>query len=218
MPLMPHLDTADKGSSALAALSGVGDHGEALERVYRERSVAFRNALAVVAGGHEQARDAVQEAFAVALRERARFRGEGPLEAIIRSDAMSAETQNSEYGCLQGLPHRRSRRGDSNPGPHHYEVFSESPPTRMVKPRAARSIDCVCHPCANLRGAADRRALRGASGSRRPPPSGSVEASGDSGRWAVAEALCRSLLLAACGSSGSNHAPAVQLRGAWASD
>ena len=54
-----------------------------IERVYRERYVGFRNALVTVTGSHDAARDAVQEAFARALRERAGFRGEGPLEAWI---------------------------------------------------------------------------------------------------------------------------------------
>jgi RNA polymerase sigma factor (sigma-70 family) len=54
-----------------------------IEWVYRERYAGFRNALATVTGSHESARDAVQEGFARALRERASFRGEGRLEAWI---------------------------------------------------------------------------------------------------------------------------------------
>jgi RNA polymerase sigma factor (sigma-70 family) len=61
----------------------VNDLPESLEHVYRERAVAFRNALALVAGSYEVAGDAVQEAFAIALRERARFRGDGPIEAWV---------------------------------------------------------------------------------------------------------------------------------------
>jgi RNA polymerase sigma factor (sigma-70 family) len=92
---MPHLDAAAKGSDSLVPLSRVEGHAEALERVYRERSVAFRNALAVVSGGHEQARDAVQEAFAVALREQARFRGDGPLEAWVFRIALRLARRDS---------------------------------------------------------------------------------------------------------------------------
>jgi len=55
----------------------------AIERVYRERYIGFRNALVTVTGSYDSARDAGQEAFARALRERASFRGEGPLEAWI---------------------------------------------------------------------------------------------------------------------------------------
>jgi RNA polymerase sigma factor (sigma-70 family) len=61
----------------------VNDLSEALEQAYRERAVAFRNALALVAGSYELAGDVVQEAFAIALRERARFRGDGPIEAWV---------------------------------------------------------------------------------------------------------------------------------------
>jgi RNA polymerase sigma factor (sigma-70 family) len=47
---------------------------EPLEKLYRDRYIGFRNALAPIAGSHEAARDAVQEAFAVALRERRTLR------------------------------------------------------------------------------------------------------------------------------------------------
>ena len=40
-----------------------------LEQLYRDLYIGFRNALAPIAGRREAARDAVQEAFAVALRE-----------------------------------------------------------------------------------------------------------------------------------------------------
>lgn len=100
MPLIAHLGVAAKGSGALAPLSRVEGQAEALERVYRERSVAFRNALSVVAGGHEQARDAVQEAFAVALREQTRFRGDGPLEAWVFRIALRLARRESQRGNL----------------------------------------------------------------------------------------------------------------------
>jgi RNA polymerase sigma-70 factor, ECF subfamily len=61
-----------------------------IERVYRERYVGFRNALATVTGDYESARDAVQEGFARAFRERGRFRGEAPLEAWIFRIALRA--------------------------------------------------------------------------------------------------------------------------------
>ena len=59
------------------------ERAAAIERVYRERYVGFRNALATVTGSYDSARDAVQEAFARALRERRSFRGEGSLEGWI---------------------------------------------------------------------------------------------------------------------------------------
>ena len=54
-----------------------------IELLYRERYGAFRNGLAPVCGGFERAHDVVQEAFARALRERTRFRGEGSLEGWV---------------------------------------------------------------------------------------------------------------------------------------
>jgi RNA polymerase sigma-70 factor (ECF subfamily) len=47
---------------------------EALEELYRERYLGFRNALAPIVGSREAAHDVVQEAFAVALRERRKLR------------------------------------------------------------------------------------------------------------------------------------------------
>ena len=70
----------------------------AIERVYRERYAGFRNALATVTGSHETARDAVQEAFARALRERHRFRGEAPLEAWIFRIALRSALEARRNG------------------------------------------------------------------------------------------------------------------------
>jgi RNA polymerase sigma factor (sigma-70 family) len=56
---------------------------EALEQLYREHYVSFRNGLAPVVGSYEEARDVVQEAFARALRSRGEFRGEGSLLAWV---------------------------------------------------------------------------------------------------------------------------------------
>ena len=65
-------------------LSGVVDaREEAIEHLYRERFVGFRNALATVTGDHDTARDAVQEGFARALAARGQYRGEAPLAAWV---------------------------------------------------------------------------------------------------------------------------------------
>ena len=47
---------------------------EPLEQLYRDRYLGFRNALAPIAGSADAAHDVVQEAFAVALRERRKLR------------------------------------------------------------------------------------------------------------------------------------------------
>src|SRR5256885_11776272 len=55
----------------------------ALQDLYEERYVAFRNALATVTGSRDSARDAVQEAFTRALAQRHRYRDEAPLAAWV---------------------------------------------------------------------------------------------------------------------------------------
>ena len=52
-----------------------------IETVYRTRLPEFRRVSAAIIGDRELALDAVQEGFALAVRQRASFRGEGPLEA-----------------------------------------------------------------------------------------------------------------------------------------
>src|SRR3954469_8323415 len=47
---------------------------EQLEQLYRDRYTGFRNALAPITGSRESARDIVQEAFAIALRDRRQLR------------------------------------------------------------------------------------------------------------------------------------------------
>jgi RNA polymerase sigma-70 factor (ECF subfamily) len=56
---------------------------EALELLYRERFHQFVRVAQAITRSQEAAVDAVQEAFASALRDRAAFRGEGRLEAWV---------------------------------------------------------------------------------------------------------------------------------------
>ena len=60
----------------------MGVDKDSIAAVYRRRYVGFAAALATVTGDAEAGRDAVQEGFALALRERSKFRG-GSLEAWI---------------------------------------------------------------------------------------------------------------------------------------
>ena len=54
-----------------------------LEALYRSRLPEFRRVAAGIAGDVDLGRDAVQEAFAKAVRNRRRFRGSGTLEAWV---------------------------------------------------------------------------------------------------------------------------------------
>ena len=55
----------------------------ALEQLYRDRYHNYRDIMAGVVGSHDLAREVVQEAFARALREQRKFRGDGSLEAWV---------------------------------------------------------------------------------------------------------------------------------------
>jgi RNA polymerase sigma-70 factor (ECF subfamily) len=55
----------------------VKGNAEALEQLYRDRYRDYRDIMAGVVGSHDLAREVVQEAFARALREQRKFRGEG---------------------------------------------------------------------------------------------------------------------------------------------
>jgi RNA polymerase sigma-70 factor (ECF subfamily) len=52
-----------------------------IERVYRTRLEEYRRVATALLGDADAARDAVQDAFASAVRSRKSFRGDGPLEA-----------------------------------------------------------------------------------------------------------------------------------------
>ena len=69
-----------------------------IERAYRERFVGFRNALVTVTGSREAARDAVQEAFARALRSREQLRDKGSLEAWIFRIALRSALETRRNG------------------------------------------------------------------------------------------------------------------------
>jgi RNA polymerase sigma-70 factor, ECF subfamily len=76
------------------------EKGRPIERLYRERYVGFRNAVATVSGDYESARDAVQEGFGRAFRSREQFRGEGSLESWVWRIVMRAALERRGSGEL----------------------------------------------------------------------------------------------------------------------
>jgi len=68
---------------ASSLFPSMDERARAIERLYRERYLAFRNGLATVTGSYESAHDAVQEAFARALSKRSSLREEASLEAWV---------------------------------------------------------------------------------------------------------------------------------------
>lgn len=69
-----------------------------LEVLYCSRFEVFVRVAASVTGDPEQARDAVQEAFASAVRKRGSFRGDGPLEAWVWRIVLNAARSDIRRG------------------------------------------------------------------------------------------------------------------------
>jgi DNA-directed RNA polymerase specialized sigma24 family protein len=78
---------------------------EDLEQLYRSRRPEFCRAAAAIAGDRGLGEDAVQEAFAKAVRKRRSFRGRGSLEAwvwrIVVNAARDARRRRPVVGLTQ---------------------------------------------------------------------------------------------------------------------
>ena len=83
--------------------TSVDDLASEIEDVYRKRYLAFRNGLLPITGNLEAARDAVQEGFARALRDREQFRGEGSLEGWIWRIVLRSALQSRRNGHERSL-------------------------------------------------------------------------------------------------------------------
>ncbi|HEU0304179.1 MAG TPA: sigma-70 family RNA polymerase sigma factor [Gaiellaceae bacterium] len=71
-----------------------------LEALYRSRFDVFARVAASVTGDPERARDAVQDAFATAVRKRRSFRGDGPLEAWVWRIVLNAARSDVRLSAL----------------------------------------------------------------------------------------------------------------------
>ncbi len=73
---------------------------EALEAVYRVNLARFVRTASAIVGDEATGRDAVQEAFVRAVKERAGFRGEAPLEAwvwrIVINEALALRRRRAD--------------------------------------------------------------------------------------------------------------------------
>lgn len=67
-----------------------------LERLYRARYPAFVRVAFGVTGNADLAAEAVQQAFADAIRTRSQFRGDGPLEAWIWRAVLNAARKTAQ--------------------------------------------------------------------------------------------------------------------------
>jgi RNA polymerase sigma-70 factor (ECF subfamily) len=73
----------DRHSRWMARSADEGADLAEIERLYRRRLPEFRRVAAAIVGSRELGRDVVQDAFATAVRKRAAYRREGPLEAWV---------------------------------------------------------------------------------------------------------------------------------------
>ena len=110
----------------------VDEQTAALEELYRDRYTTFRDVLAGIVGSHDLAREVVQEAFARALRERRRFRGDGTLEAWVWKIAVNvALKQRRSVAGEQQLAHEPSAEPRSH-RPEVREAILALPPRRRL--------------------------------------------------------------------------------------
>lgn len=96
---------------------------DAIETVYRARLPEFRRVAAAILGDRELALDAVQEGFALAVRERATFRGEGTLEGwlwqIVVNAARGHQRRRQDE---RELPDEPGARDNGQPDEPHERV------------------------------------------------------------------------------------------------
>jgi RNA polymerase sigma-70 factor, ECF subfamily len=106
----------------------VDERARAIEAVYRERYARFCDVLGSLAGSRELGRDAVQETFAQALRDRHSYRGEGSLEAWIWRIAVRTAAR-----------HRPERHGGSFE-PSTNGSMPAAPPWSDLDPELAAAV------------------------------------------------------------------------------
>jgi RNA polymerase sigma-70 factor (ECF subfamily) len=81
----------------------VDETAAAIEHLYRERYLRFRNGVAPVAGSYDAAHDAVQEGFARALRSSRQYSGRGSLEGWIWRIVLRTALEQRRPGEAQQL-------------------------------------------------------------------------------------------------------------------
>jgi RNA polymerase sigma factor (sigma-70 family) len=112
----------------------------AIETVYRSQAARFRGLAAAVAGA-DAASDVVQDAFALALRRRVTWRGDGPLEAwlwrLVLNAARDAERRRIRRERLAARLFRLFER-DTAPAGSADSTLAE--PLRRLP---SRQRDCV---------------------------------------------------------------------------
>lgn len=75
-----------------------------LEALYRARYRHFLRVAMAITGNRERAQDAVQDAFASAVRSRGGYRGDGPLEAWVWRSVVNAARRQTSEGARMDEP------------------------------------------------------------------------------------------------------------------
>ena len=102
-----------------------------LEQLYRDRYAGFRNALAPIVGSRDAAGDVVQEAFAVALRERRSLRRDTSLAPWVWRIAFRLALRERGRTGAEELPDDLSIL-DEHRDPELAEAIRTLPPQRRL--------------------------------------------------------------------------------------
>ena len=90
-----------------------------IEQIYREQLARFRRVASAVLGDPVAAQDAVQDGFVRALRDRASYRGERPLEAwvwgcVMNAVRTTARSRKAPSGFSSSEPVEPARGSDAD--------------------------------------------------------------------------------------------------------
>jgi DNA-directed RNA polymerase specialized sigma24 family protein len=94
-----------------------------IERAYRERFAEYQRVAGAILGDTDAARDAVQDAFAAAVRTRASFRGDGPVDAWLWRAVVNAALNERRRRPPVSSPPVRAN-GDGGGGAEDADVRS----------------------------------------------------------------------------------------------
>jgi RNA polymerase sigma-70 factor, ECF subfamily len=119
---------SDEAAFPARSRAGLGASVEEIEVVYRERLEAFVRVCVAILGDRELAVEAVQEGFALTIRNRASFRGEGTVEGWVWGAVVNAARN-----------HRRGRSGREAYAAENGWGWSASRPTATVEGVEARA-------------------------------------------------------------------------------